>query len=83
MAVLIDHAFWRSLGAMSEVSHMSNCDVAWFVVDYELQDGRWILVPREVHFTTLDHAVEGLTGGVPVSLDEFEKSITQRLARPK
>jgi Restriction endonuclease NotI len=36
MAVLIDVAFWRSLGAMSEVPHMSNCDVAWFVVDYEL-----------------------------------------------
>lgn len=83
MAVLIDKAFWESLGTMSEVSHVSNCDVAWFVVDYELKDGEWELVPRDVHFTTLDHAVEGLTGGVPVSLDEFEKNITERLARPR
>lgn len=83
MAVLIDYAFWQSLGAMSEVPYMSNCDVAWFVVDYEFKDDKWCLIPREVHFTTLDHAVEGLTGGVPVSLEEFEKNLTVRLARPK
>lgn len=82
MAVLVDRSFWRSLGAMTEVPHMSNCDVAWFVVDYKLAGGEWQLEPCEVHYTTLDHAVEGLTGGVPVSLEEFERNINQRLARP-
>lgn len=82
MAVLIDRSFWQSLGAMTEVPHMSNCDVAWFVVDYKLVGDEWQLVPSEVHYTTLDHAVEGLTGGVPVSLEEFEQNINQRLGRP-
>ncbi len=79
MAVLVDRSFWRSLGSMSEVSSMSNCDVAWFVVDYQLVGDQWELVPAEVHYTTLDRAVEGLTGGVPVSLEEFEGDITRRL----
>lgn len=81
MAVLIDRSFWDSLGAMTEVRHVSNCDVAWFVVDYQENDGRWRLVPGEVHYTTLDRAVEGLTAGVPISLGEFEKNIIDRLAR--
>lgn len=82
MAVLVDQAFWESLGAMTEVPHMSNCDVAWFVVDYELNSDEWALVPRSVHYTTLDRAVEGLTGGEPVSLAEFERDIEIRLSRP-
>lgn len=82
MAVLVDRAFWNSLGTMSEVPHFSNCDVAWFVVDYQLAGDQWKLVPGEIHYTTLDRAVEGLTGGVPVSLEQFESAINCRLEQP-
>ena len=82
MAVIVDREFWNSLGKMTEVPHLSNCDVAWFVVDYRLEGNRWRLVPGEVHFTTLDRAVEGLTGGTPVSLDEFEGRILKKLGQP-
>jgi hypothetical protein len=83
MAVLVDSAFWSSLARMEEVSDPSNCDVAWFVVDYEPSATGWHLTPKMVHFTTLLHAVEGLTGGHPVSLGEFEDNIKLRLAQSR
>jgi len=34
MAVVVDQPFWDSLGSISEVDHVSNCDIAWFIMDY-------------------------------------------------
>ncbi len=48
---------------MDEVKHVSNCDIAWFVVRYnEIGEGA-VLEPGFVRLTTLERAVEGLTGG--------------------
>jgi len=79
IAVVIDHAFWLSLGQMLEVSDKSNCDIAWFVVDYEESKGSHSLCPHSLHLTTLDRAVEGLTGGIPTSLGDFEAALRARL----
>jgi hypothetical protein len=80
MAVVVDHAFWESLGTMREVREVSNSEIAWFVVSYATPDkGRFSLQRHSVHFTTLDHAVEGLTGGTPVSLEKFESEIRVRM----
>ena len=80
MAVVVDQAFWNSLGAMREVKDLSNCEIVWFVVCFvPTKDGRFTLQRHEVHFTTLDNAVEGLTGGTPMSLDRFESQIRARL----
>lgn len=82
MAVVIDKAFWDSLGEMREVKDLSNCEIVWFVVSFnQSKDGRFALHQHEAHFTTLSHAVEGLTGGTPMSLDRFEKQIRARLPR--
>jgi hypothetical protein len=82
MAVIVDKGFWESLGEIRPVSHLSNADIAWFIVDYEGPvDGRYRLIPLEAVFTTLEHSVEGLTGGTPVPLEQFETSIRQKLAR--
>ncbi len=82
MAVVVDHAFWNSLGVMQRTSHVSNADIVWFVVDYETATkGRYRLTPHEAVFTTLEHAVEGLTGGMPVSLEQFEDAIRKKLGR--
>jgi hypothetical protein len=82
MAVVVDHAFWNSLGEMQRTSHLSNADIVWFVVQYETATkGRYKLKPREAIFTTLEHAVEGLTGGMPVSLEQFEDAIRKKLGR--
>jgi hypothetical protein len=80
MAVVIDKAFWMSLAPMTEVNHGSNCDIAWFVVDFiPVQGGKFQLVRDQLHLTTLDRAVEGLTGGIPTSLEAFESTIREKL----
>lgn len=80
MAVVVDRSFFSAMGRMRTVPHLSNCDVAWFVVRYEQTDnGRFRLVPDTVQYTTLEDSVEGLTAGVPVSLEEFETRILTKL----
>jgi hypothetical protein len=80
MAVVVDKAFWDSLSEMREVKDLSNCEIVWFVVVFgSAEDGRFKLNRHEVHYTTLSHAVEGLTGGTPMSLDCFESAIRARL----
>lgn len=82
MAVVVDNAFWNSLGEMRRTGHITNADIVWFVVDYEgPQKGRYHLIRRETVFTTLENAVEGLTGGTPVSLEQFEHAIRRKLER--
>lgn len=79
MAVIVDRDFFDALGTMDEVQHVSNCDVAWFVVKYDETGGEAILTPDFVRLTTLERAVEGLTGGIPVSLETFESRIREKL----
>lgn len=82
MAVVVDRSFFLAMGKMRTVDHISNCDVAWFVIRYEeTASGRYQLVPDGVQFTTLEDSVEGLTAGVPVSLEVFEKRILAKLER--
>ena len=81
MAVVIDRAFWDSLGEMREVKDLSNSEIVWFVVSFApAKDGRFSLMRNATHFTTLDNAVEGLTGGTPMSLERFESQIRDRLS---
>jgi hypothetical protein len=80
IAVVIDRPFWDSLGPMVEEKHASNCDIAWFVVGYEDTGERLTLARDSVHFTTLQHAVAGLTGGIPPSKEDFEERLRSKLA---
>lgn len=80
-AVVVDEAFWQSLSPMDEVEHVSNCDIAWFVINYrhKSDEGRFQLDGAALHHTTLDHAVKGLTGGIPSSREQFEAELRRRL----
>jgi hypothetical protein len=81
MAVVIDKAFWESLSEMRETKDLSNCEIVWFVVSFAAsRDGRFSLRRDSVHYTTLSNAVEGLTGGTPMSLERFEREIRARLS---
>ena len=82
MAVVVDKHFFASLGHMEEVHDLSSGDIAWFTVDFEeTDDGRnFRLVRDKVHVTTLERATEGLTGGYPVTLTEFEEGILSKLS---
>jgi hypothetical protein len=80
MAVVVDRSFFAALGSMDDVGDISNCDIAWFVMDYDENPGAFALKPAFVRMTTLERAVEGLTGGNPVSLSLFEQRVRQKLA---
>jgi hypothetical protein len=79
MAVVVDRSFFEALGPMDHVPEISNADIAWFVVTYEEIGDEYKLKRYDVRFTTLERAVEGLTAGRPVSLQEFETRIRTRL----
>jgi restriction endonuclease NotI len=85
MAVVTDRSFFENMGRMEKVTDVSNCDIVWFVVDYEPSDSGFKLVSYEKHFITLERAIEGLIAGEPVSLIEFERRICDKLlkAQPK
>lgn len=79
MAVVVDRMFFDSLGAMDDVQQVSNCDIAWFVVRFSENGKQGVLEADFVRLTTLERAVEGLTGGNPVSLETFEERIRLKL----
>lgn len=79
MAVVVDEAFFSSLGKMDNVSDPSNADIAWFVVRLKRVNGVAKLEPAFHRFTTLERAVEGLTAGLPVTLRQFESNILTKL----
>jgi len=82
MAVVVDMAFWKALGEIRQAEHISNADIIWFVVDYEgPEGGHYRLIRYDAILTTLEDAVEGLTGGTPVSLEQFEHAILKKLER--
>ena len=81
MAVVVDVPFFKSMGEMRTVDEVSNADIVWYLVDFPRpQHGahRELIVVEEL-YTTLESAIEGLTGGVPVSLDEFEGRIEDKI----
>lgn len=81
MAVVVDLPFFRSMGEMRTVSEVSNADIVWFLVDFPRppHGAHRELVVVEQLYTTLESAIEGLTGGVPVSLNHFEGRIEDKI----
>jgi len=82
MAVVVDRAFFDSIGEMDDVADISNADIAWFIVRFEEVPGTKSsrLVRDDVRYTTLERSVEGLTGGKPVSKSIFESRLAEKLA---
>jgi len=80
-AVVVDRSFWDSLTDMPRVEHVSNCDIAWFIMDFRHGPNGFRIEVGEVFLTTLTDAVSGLTGGKPASLEGFETSLAQKKKR--
>ncbi len=83
MAVVVDRRFFEAMGMhrMETVRHVSNCDVAWFVVDYKEEKGKARLIRHRVYFTTLERSVEGLRAGIPTDLATFEERIEAKFQK--
>ncbi|MBN1942713.1 MAG: hypothetical protein JW849_05395 [Phycisphaerae bacterium] len=83
MAVVVDAGFYRNLGQMNTVDEISNCDIAWFIARYDESGETAVLTLGEPEKQTLERAVEGLTGGLPVTLEDFESKIREKLNKGK
>lgn len=83
MAVVVDEAFFESIGEMDHVEDISNADIAWFVVRFEHATGAGAaqLVCSKVRLTTLERSVEGLTGGSPVPKTTFEDRVRKKASQ--
>ena len=72
-------SFFNELVGLEEVRHLSNAHLAWFVVRYERENGRYRLRPKHYVLTKLDSTVKALTGGTPLPQDVFENQILKKL----
>jgi hypothetical protein len=79
IAVVIDEAFFASLVGLDREKHLSNSEIAWFIVGYEPTERGWKLVPKEAVFTKLESSVKALTGGTPLSKESFERQLVTKL----
>jgi len=79
VAVVIDEAFFDSLDGLETESHLSNAEIAWFVVEYQRAPNGWTLSRKKVVLTTLHNSVKALTGGVPLSQPDFERELRKKL----
>lgn len=81
MAIIVDAPFYYSMGRMAQELDISNADIIWFLVDFvESGDGtQYELKVVEEHYTTLESATLGLTGGTPVSRSAFEERIRAKI----
>lgn len=77
MAIVVDWAFFHSMGEMEHTKHLSNADIAWFIADFveDPASGRFQLKIVDEVYTTLESATLGLTGGIPVAQGDFEARI--------
>lgn len=80
MAVVVDTAWFRTnVVGVQTVSDVSNCDIAWFLVGFDETTDPATLTVGRPELQTLERAVEGLTGGYPVTLSEFESKIREKM----
>lgn len=70
-----------SLVGLEREKHLSNAEVAWFIVDYTETDAGWRLEPSDLFFSKLESSVKALTGGVPLSKAKFEEQLRIKLQR--
>ena len=73
MAVVVDEAWFRNnVIGVPTVSDVSNSDIVWYVVAFDESTDPATITIAARERQTLERAVEGLTGGYPVTLSEFE-----------
>lgn len=76
MAVVVDEPFFASLVGLHPVEALSNSEIVWLVVGYEATVSGWKLCRKKMVLTTLESSVKALTGGTPLSKEDFEKLLT-------
>jgi hypothetical protein len=75
MAVVVDEPFFESLVGLCPVGELSNSEIVWLVVGYQETGRGWKLCRKREVLTTLESSVKALTGGTPLSKEDFEKQL--------
>lgn len=66
---------------MKQANDVSNADIIWLVAGFN-EEGRTASLGRHQAWgTTLEHAIDGLTGGEPVALSAFEARIKEKAVK--
>lgn len=81
MAIIVDRSFYENMGHMRDVEDLSNADIAWILIDFDWDPVADLYRARvgDVVCVTLEDAIEGLTGGRPVSKGTFEGRIRRKI----
>lgn len=80
MAVVVDLPWFRTnIVGVETVRDISNADIAWFLIDFDESTDPVTLRIADLQLQTLERAVDGLTGGYPVTLATFEGKILAKL----
>ena len=79
IAVVVDRPFFDSLGHMTRAIDNDDAEIIWFVVRYKREGDRYELAKDEVVPVTLDVARKGLQNAEPVSKQDFESALREKL----
>ncbi len=79
IAVVVDKSFFQSIAPMPEVDHLTNADIIWVIVNYEGESKKLKIIDKI--YTTLEGSVKGLTAGIPISKQDFEKKISKAIQK--
>jgi hypothetical protein len=79
MAVVIDEAFRESLVGLEPEKYLSNAQIIWFVVGYDLIGDRWVLSPRQTVYTRLEPFRKSVDWRDPLSKEGFEDQLRKKL----
>jgi len=81
MAIVVDQPFFNSLGDMQSVKHLSNGDIAWIIVGFKDEaEGQSKIYCEKVIYTTLEKTIEILTRGEPMSREDFQLKLIDRIS---
>jgi hypothetical protein len=79
LAIIVDKTFYESIAPMSEITHITNADIIWFIVNYECENNKLKIVDKI--YTTLESSVKGLTAGTPISKNDFEAKLSKSIQK--
>ncbi|MGO9612921.1 MAG: NotI family restriction endonuclease [Dissulfurispiraceae bacterium] len=88
LAIVVDLAFFSQMEDIPQANDISNSDIIWYVVDYEIPEpesdsSAANLIIKDKKCTTLERSVESLVGGDAMPLGQFEKQILEKLDKKR
>ncbi|MFB3814636.1 MAG: NotI family restriction endonuclease [Terriglobales bacterium] len=78
-AVIVDEEFFREFAPMEEEQHITNSEIVWFVVKYELEEDRFVLKRAFTRLATLKNSIQAVIAAQPIPLPEFEATLKAKL----